>query len=334
MILKKKFVSLLLASLMVLNCVPVFAAGGQPNDAIRLKLVQAGKSASVIQPDNAPSNAFYAMAVKDQADLSIEFVKEGLTPSTDPKAENTYSLNVTRSCLAKINYIIDQNPQTDEAFDTVAWEKQKEIYDAANEDAAEAESRYGLCGDSFAQLKGENWKDYKLSFVYDDKNGQNNYYEINATANVGGKINRVTVLLEIIPSLNTIDAPPKSPTKANQTPSVNVVVNGKMLNSDPPAYAEKGRTMGPLRAVADAFGFTVGWVQQTQEITLTKDGKKIVMHVGSADFTIDGKAAKFEDAVPTIKGGATFLPLRKLAEILGITVNWNEGSKTAIFSEK
>lgn len=119
---------------------------------------------------------------------------------------------------------------------------------------------------------------------------------------------------------------------------VMVVVNGKylqpVLGSGADPFIENGRIMIPLRAIADAFGFEVDWVQSEQKITLKKDGKNIIMHIGKSDMLVDGKEAKFEEAVPMMKNDLTFLPARQLAEILGIKVEWDNDKRTATFTSK
>lgn len=115
-----------------------------------------------------------------------------------------------------------------------------------------------------------------------------------------------------------------------------VLVDGKYLDTaafsgaDP--FISNGRTMLPLRAIADAFGFEVEWEAGTSKITLAKDGRTIVLHIGKPDIVVDGETVYFEDAVPMIKNNRTFLPASKLAEILGIKVEWNGETRTATFS--
>lgn len=115
-----------------------------------------------------------------------------------------------------------------------------------------------------------------------------------------------------------------------------VLLNGMYLNiyagsgADP--FIEKGRTMIPLRALADGFGFEVDWDQSNKKITLKKDDKQIIMHVGKSDMLVDGKKVALEDAVPMVKNGVTFLPVRQLAEILGVKVDWNNTTRTATFT--
>ncbi|GAA0387474.1 hypothetical protein GCM10008933_18040 [Paenibacillus motobuensis] len=117
-----------------------------------------------------------------------------------------------------------------------------------------------------------------------------------------------------------------------------VLVNGQYLNTifgsgaDP--FIENGRTMIPLRALADAFGFEVKWDQNEEKITLTKENMNIIMYIGKSEMSVDGKTVNFEKAVPMIKNSVTFLPVSQLAEILGAKVEWDSATRTATFSDK
>lgn len=114
-------------------------------------------------------------------------------------------------------------------------------------------------------------------------------------------------------------------------------VNGKYLHTVAGAgvepFIKEGSTMIPLRAVADAFDFEVEWEQSEQKITLTKDDRTIILHINQKQILVNDEMDYFEDAVPMIKNDRTFLPVRKLAEILGITVEWDNDTRTATFSE-
>lgn len=117
---------------------------------------------------------------------------------------------------------------------------------------------------------------------------------------------------------------------------VNVLVDGKYLHTvvgtGAEPFIENGRTMIPLRVLADVFGFEVGWEQSDEKITLIKDNKSIVMYVGKSEMLVNGKKENFEEAVPMIKNSLTFLPARQLADILGVTVEWAEDTRTATFT--
>lgn len=52
-------------------------------------------------------------------------------------------------------------------------------------------------------------------------------------------------------------------------PVVKVLVNGKPIQSDVPAVNFHGRTMLPIRAIAEALGAQVAWDAETSTVTLT-----------------------------------------------------------------
>ncbi|RXZ77448.1 copper amine oxidase N-terminal domain-containing protein [Paenibacillaceae bacterium] len=117
-----------------------------------------------------------------------------------------------------------------------------------------------------------------------------------------------------------------------------ILVEGQYLHtvagSGGTPFIENGRTMIPLRAIADAFGFDVKWEQSEAKITLTKDGRTIVMHIGKPEMVVDGSKVNLEGAVPVIRDNVTFLPVRQLAETLGIKVGWDSKKRTATFTQE
>ncbi|MFL1675662.1 copper amine oxidase N-terminal domain-containing protein [Paenibacillus dendritiformis] len=117
-----------------------------------------------------------------------------------------------------------------------------------------------------------------------------------------------------------------------------VLVNGKYLHTGAGTgaepFIEKGRTMIPLRALGDGFGFEAGWEKSEGKITLNKGEQSIVMYIGKSEMLVDGKEVSFEEAAPMVKNGVTFLPVRQLADILGVKVEWDGKTRTATFAEQ
>lgn len=63
-----------------------------------------------------------------------------------------------------------------------------------------------------------------------------------------------------------------------------MTINGEVYTLDAPPYATDGRTLVPLRAVAEAFSAQVGWVQETTTVVIeTPDGK----YAEALDCTLD-----------------------------------------------
>lgn len=116
-----------------------------------------------------------------------------------------------------------------------------------------------------------------------------------------------------------------------------VQVNGQYLHivagAGAEPFVEKGRTMVPLKALADVFGFEVKWDQGEKKITLTKESMVITMVVGKTEIWVNDKKLTSETA-PMIKNNVTFLPIRELAEALNIEVKWDSATRTATFNEK
>ncbi len=75
-------------------------------------------------------------------------------------------------------------------------------------------------------------------------------------------------------------------------------------------YIENDRTMIPVRAVSEAFGFTVSYDVDKKEIAV---GNDILMTIGNSTMLVNGNEVPLELA-PQIKEGRTFLPLRDFCE--------------------
>lgn len=110
------------------------------------------------------------------------------------------------------------------------------------------------------------------------------------------------------------------------------------LKADPTlgyAYVdENGRTMVPLRALAETMGLTVSYDGATGNITIQGGtGGTVVFRVGSAAYTVGG-AAKQMDTAPAVFDGRTHVPVRFAVESLGGSVEaynkLNGGSALAV----
>lgn len=104
-------------------------------------------------------------------------------------------------------------------------------------------------------------------------------------------------------------------------------VNGEEATLDVPAKIINGRTMVPIRFVAENLGFDVGWNRTDKTIAIGENGK-VSLKVGSTTATVDGKTVAL-DSAPVIENGRTLVPLRFILESLGAEVNWDSEAKCA-----
>lgn len=122
------------------------------------------------------------------------------------------------------------------------------------------------------------------------------------------------------------------------SPIVNVTVDGFAKSfPDTSAHIRDNRTLVPVRFISEELGAMVTWNEniengaKVQTITITKDGKNIVMVIGKTTYKSNG-ISKQMDTTPLLVNGRTMVPLRFVSDDLGVTVSWNQISYTAEIS--
>lgn len=114
---------------------------------------------------------------------------------------------------------------------------------------------------------------------------------------------------------------------------VTVLLNGEKLEFDVPPQIIDDRTLVPLRAIFEAFGASVEWIEADQMILASYDSKLLSMVIGKQEFVLTdvatGEKAIVQLDVPAqIVNDRTLVPLRAIAESLSAEVNWNEADQT------
>jgi hypothetical protein len=95
----------------------------------------------------------------------------------------------------------------------------------------------------------------------------------------------------------------------------------------------ESRTLLPVRFIAESFGAKVGWDADTQEITVTDQGKTIKLKLGSNIININGNEKTLDVPAQSINS-RTFIPLRALAEAMGKKVFWDDRGLIIISNEE
>ena len=109
-------------------------------------------------------------------------------------------------------------------------------------------------------------------------------------------------------------------------------VNGESKTLDAAPIIKNGRTMLPVRFVAENLGGTVGWDGATGSVTVTGTGIDIAIKVGATTAKINGKTVTL-DAPAFIENSRTYLPVRVVAEAMGATVAWDGATSTATLTK-
>lgn len=107
--------------------------------------------------------------------------------------------------------------------------------------------------------------------------------------------------------------------------SVTINVNGQVVNFDQPPVERAGRVFVPLRGVFERLGASV--VYANGQINAQGNGRSISLHIGSHQAVVNGQSVTM-DVAPFLIGARTLVPLRFIAQSLGATVNYDNGSRT------
>ena len=130
-----------------------------------------------------------------------------------------------------------------------------------------------------------------------------------------------------------IQAPAVQETDPGRRSFIRLYVNDISLNSEQSPFIQRGRTLVPLRTIAEALDAQVSW-DSVNKVAIIKTEKRILQLPINEDIAIvDEKKVKLE--VPAqILNGRTMVPLRFIAEELQTQVQWNNMDRTVtIYSE-
>jgi len=119
---------------------------------------------------------------------------------------------------------------------------------------------------------------------------------------------------------------------------IKIVINNQQLKTGNAPVILEGRTLVPLRDIAEAMGCEVKWFPETQTINL-KNNKFIVgMQIGNYWISkIDAVTAQIItqygiDVPPILINGVTYIPVRAFAEGLDAYVGWDAGTQSVLIT--
>ncbi|MBT2291640.1 phosphodiester glycosidase family protein [Paenibacillus albidus] len=106
-----------------------------------------------------------------------------------------------------------------------------------------------------------------------------------------------------------------------------ITVNGAKKAIDAAPIMKDGTTYVPIRYVLDAFGGSAAWDPATKKIMVLRGSKALDLTLNKKEFILNGKRQSAEVA-PLLLQGRTLVPLRLVSEQLGLTVKWEQETKT------
>lgn len=119
-------------------------------------------------------------------------------------------------------------------------------------------------------------------------------------------------------------------------PELSVQLNGEyVLFPDARPEITDDRTMVPFRAMAEALGFEVGYLDGG--VTAAGEAGTITFTVGEPEYVFtdgEGSVTGTMDTAPYIKEERTYVPLRFFAEAFGLQVLWDGDTRTAVVYDR
>lgn len=117
-------------------------------------------------------------------------------------------------------------------------------------------------------------------------------------------------------------------------PSVSLRLNGRLMLNPygdvaPFVARSTGRTLVPLRFVAEALGAVVRWDQAAWKATVIWRDRTVELIMGKPEAMANGRPAPL-DQPAAILNGRTLVPLRFLAEAFGASVAWNPSGEVQL----
>jgi N-acetylmuramoyl-L-alanine amidase len=119
---------------------------------------------------------------------------------------------------------------------------------------------------------------------------------------------------------------------SSANPSIQLIVEGKQVQTDVPPQITESRTFVPIRVIATTFNCQVDWDNDARKVTIQGDSIHLTMQIGNKDAVVNGKEVAM-DVPPMIAGGRTLVPLRFVGESLGTTVGWEQDTQSVIVNK-
>ncbi|MFD3258926.1 N-acetylmuramoyl-L-alanine amidase [Paenibacillus lentus] len=111
--------------------------------------------------------------------------------------------------------------------------------------------------------------------------------------------------------------------------STSIYLDGEALNLPKNGQVQnvKGNVMIPIRVVMEELGFDVDWEKGTRTVTIKQADTTIKLFVNQTSATVNDKKVVMSIA-PMLKEDTTLVPLRFVSEQMGLTVGWDNATKT------
>lgn len=115
---------------------------------------------------------------------------------------------------------------------------------------------------------------------------------------------------------------------------VGMNLDNKPIKTDVEIYAKNNRTLVPIRVISESLGYNVEWNSQNNTVKISNADKNILLKINSDEAFVNSKKITI-DVPAEAKKNRTFVPIRFVAENMGVKVEWDQENYTVnLFSDK
>jgi len=125
------------------------------------------------------------------------------------------------------------------------------------------------------------------------------------------------------------------PSRADEANSVNVYLNGDKIYFDVEPCIINGRTLVPVRGVLESAGAGVSWDPDTRTTLISKDDTNVWISVDFSYMAVQKGDVSYVsgfEVAPCIIQDRTFIPIKPVAEIFGMSVDWDAGTRSVLIT--
>jgi len=156
------------------------------------------------------------------------------------------------------------------------------------------------------------------------------------SGDLSGTTNPATITMDVSKTVTATYAPLPHPVSGHTMVLTidikTMTVDGARVTLDAPAALLEDRTLVPLRALVEHLGGTISWNAKTRQVILKTRGATMILTIGKSTALVNGKLLaidpKNSKVVPILSSSRTMLPLRFVAENLGLQVEWDAKTRT------
>lgn len=125
--------------------------------------------------------------------------------------------------------------------------------------------------------------------------------------------------------------------KAYADGPIRVLIDGKRVASDPEPFIKNGRTLVPIRIIAEELKAEVSWDNEKRTVHISKGDMHVSLVIDShlIEYTIDNETIyNLSDVAPQIQEDRTFVPIRLVSNALGVGIDWDNDKRAVLINSK